>query len=74
MPNCIVCGKPALYLDLRLKGMACTTHASAEAQVATVRSLMAALLKALRSENVIDRERHTETAHILEQLRPFLKD
>lgn len=74
MGTCIVCGKPALYLDLKLGGMACTRHAGADAQIATVRSLIAALLKAMRSEHVVDRERHVETALIVDRLRPFLND
>lgn len=74
MARCVVCGQPGLYLDLRQGGMTCVKHAAAEAQVAIVRSLTAALLKAMTAENVIDHARHQETAEIVDRLRPFLKD
>jgi recombinational DNA repair protein (RecF pathway) len=72
MTTCVVCGKPALYYDFHLRGMACAAHASAEVQVAAVRSLTAALLKAIAGEPSLDE--HSEVAQIIRQLRPLLKD
>lgn len=74
MPTCVVCGKPALYFEFQLHGMACTVHASPAVQVAAVRSLASALLKSIDWEGLIDTEQHTETAAIIKQLRPLLKD
>lgn len=54
--------------------MACGEHASAQTQVRTVRSLVAALVKSLAGDGVLDSGRFPETALIAERLRPFLKD
>lgn len=74
MKTCIVCGQPALYFDLGLRGMACARHASADVQVAAVRSLTAALIKAIGWEQLIDDQENSEVALIIKQLRPLLKD
>lgn len=74
MATCVVCGKPAHYLEWSLSGMACAEHAEARTQVGTVRCLTAALLKSLASDGVLDPDRYPETALIVERLRPFLKD
>ena len=70
MTTCVVCDKPALYYDFRLRGMACAVHASAEVQVAAVRSLTAALIKALAGQPSLDEQ--SEIAQIIRQLRPLL--
>lgn len=72
MATCVVCERPALYYDFKLRGMACAKHAGADVQVAAVRSLTSALLKAITSENILDE--HDEIALIVKQLRPLLKD
>lgn len=74
MKTCIVCGQSALYFDLRLRGMACTRHASADVQIAAVRSLTAALIKAIAWEQLIEDQDSSEVALIIKQLRPLLKD
>jgi hypothetical protein len=74
MPLCTLCQQPALYYDLRLGGMACAAHASPDAQIASVRSLTSALLKALTCEVDLQDERHKDTVAIIKQLRPLLKD
>lgn len=74
MSSCVICGAPALYLDLRLGGMACTQHAAADIQVAALRSLTSALLKAMVCEQMLDGDHHAETRAIVERLRPLLKD
>ena len=74
MPICTLCNRPALYYDLRLRAMACAQHAGSDVQVAAVRSLTAALLKALAWEGVVDPEQHGEIQLIIERLKPLLRD
>lgn len=74
MPLCTVCRQPALYYDFTLGGMACAAHASPDAQIASVRSLTSALLKALVCEVELEDDRHKDTVAIIKQLRPLLKD
>lgn len=72
MAACIVCGKPGLYYDFHLHGMACAKHAGADVQVAALRNLTSTLVKAISGAQLVDEQ--SEIAQIIRQLRPLLKD